>query len=90
MTTVKTWQIEVHIEEEGDETQAVASLKGRTEGQVRGVGRAKRNPDDPQVPRIGDELAAARALSELVHHLLEIAARDIEQATGDSTRFQDR
>jgi hypothetical protein len=34
------------------------------------------------VPQIGDELAVARALSELSHLLLDDAARDIEQTSG--------
>jgi hypothetical protein len=33
------------------------------------------------VPEIGDELAAARALSELSHNLLDAAAADIEKIT---------
>ena len=46
-----------------------------------GVGTAILNPHDVNVPEIGDELAAARALSELGHRLLEAAADDIEGAT---------
>ena len=42
-----------------------------------GWGRARRNPADPVVPRIGEELAAARALSHLAHELLTVAAEDI-------------
>ena len=33
---------------------------------------------DPAVPEIGDELAAGRAMAALAHHLLDIAADDIE------------
>ena len=53
-----------------------------------GRGSARRNPVDPQVPKIGDELAAARALSDLSHRLLEVAAEDIEQATQDQVRLR--
>jgi len=42
------------------------------------VGLARRKPADRDVPEIGDELAAARPLSELGHHLLSAAAEDIE------------
>ena len=38
---------------------------------------ARLNPHDPDVPEIGDELAAARALSDLAHVLLEAAADDL-------------
>lgn len=37
------------------------------------------NPQDADVPEIGDELAAARALSQLAHTLLDTVAGDITQ-----------
>jgi Domain of unknown function (DUF1876) len=79
--TMKTWTIQVILDEDGDETQAdaVLDLQGKTE--VRGHGRSRRNPIDPSVPMIGDELATARALSDLAHRLLESAASDIESST---------
>ena len=46
-----------------------------------GVGVARRNPGDREVPEISDELAVARALSDLAHRLLDAAAGDIEQLT---------
>jgi hypothetical protein len=46
-----------------------------------GVGLARLNPADYNVPEIGDELAAARALSDLGHQLLDMTAHDIEAAT---------
>jgi hypothetical protein len=44
-------------------------------------GTARRNPDDPAQPQIGEEIAAARALSDVVHQLLDKAATQIEEAT---------
>jgi hypothetical protein len=41
-----------------------------------------RNPSDPDRPRVGEELAAARALSELSHKLVEAAAAEIEKFEG--------
>ena len=35
------------------------------------------------MPEIGDEVAVARALSRLAEQLLETAAGDIEQVTGE-------
>jgi hypothetical protein len=35
------------------------------------------------VPEIGDELAVARALSDLGHRLLVTTAGDIQQVTGE-------
>jgi hypothetical protein len=79
--TMKTWSVQIVLDEEGDETQAdaVLDLNGKTE--LRGHGVSRRNPTDPQVPMIGDELAAARALSDLAHRLLDGAASDIEAST---------
>ncbi len=77
----KVWSVEIAIDEDSDETQARAHLElgGRTVG---GWGRARRNPDDPGVPKVGEELAAARALSDLAHKLLEEAATIIEEFEG--------
>ena len=46
-----------------------------------GVGLARRNPRDSEVPEIGDELAAARALADLAHQLIEATVADLEAAT---------
>jgi len=74
----KAWTVAVEIEEMGDETEARASLEieGATIG---GWGRARRSPSDPNVPRIGDELATARALGDLAHRILEVTALEVEQ-----------
>jgi Rv2632c-like len=82
MNEQKTWRAEVSIAEEGDVTRATAVLNtddGRT---FQGEGLARRNPQDAPAPRIGDELATARALSELTHKLLEAVAKDIEETQG--------
>ena len=49
-----------------------------------GFGQAKRAPEDPSVPVIGEELAAARALSHLSHQLLEAAVDPIGSFEGHS------
>ena len=46
-----------------------------------GHGVARRNPDDREVMRIGEEIAAARALSDLAHQLLSDAAGQLEGIT---------
>lgn len=43
------------------------------------TGHARRNPADPSVPEIGDELAASRALAGLAAKLAEIARQDISE-----------
>jgi len=81
----KTWTVKVNIEEMGDDTVAEAVMSfDATE--LRGQGRSRRNPHDETVPRIGDELATARALSELAHELLSTAATDIEARTHQPVR----
>jgi hypothetical protein len=79
--TTKTWTITVLLDEDGDDTQAdaVLDLQGKTE--IRGHGRSRRNPIDTPIAMIGDELATARALSDLAHRLLDAAATDIESST---------
>ena len=39
------------------------------------------------MPEIGDELATARALSDLAHHLLDAAAEDIGSVTQEHVRL---
>jgi hypothetical protein len=82
MDAVKTWTVQVDIDEHEGRTRAVARLRTDGPQSVGGTGLARLNPADRDVPRIGDELAVARALSELSHVLLEVAARDIEQTSG--------
>lgn len=82
----KVWTIEVVIEETPEgHTEAKALL---TVGDHRfgGWGRARRNPIDPDMPRIGEELATARALSDLAHNLVDTAAHVIEEHEGHHVR----
>jgi hypothetical protein len=75
------WTIEVVFTEDDDRTQADAELRAgfRT---LHGRGRARRNPIDPKVPAIGEELATARALSDLTDELVYLAAQTIEAFEG--------
>ncbi|MFC5730145.1 MULTISPECIES: dsRBD fold-containing protein [Nocardioides] len=79
--TTKTWTVQVLLNEDGDDTVADAALTVENKMQLRGHGASRRNPRDESDPRIGDELAAARALSDLAHELLAAAATDIEAKT---------
>ena len=77
----KTWQVTLTINEDGDDTYVDAVLQLDNKMELRGRGMSRRNPRDESEPRIGDELAAARALSHLAHELLGMAAADIESKT---------
>jgi hypothetical protein len=77
----KVWTVDVLFKETNDTTDAEAILEIGTD-RYAGWGRARRNPVDPKVPQIGEELAAARALSDLAHKVLDAAARAIEDFEG--------
>lgn len=72
---------EIVLEEDLDHTEARATLELKG-SRFTGVGRARRNPSDPSVPVVGEELATARALSDLAHHLVETAAETLSEAQG--------
>ncbi|SIP65978.1 conserved hypothetical protein [Mycobacterium tuberculosis] len=54
---------------------------GRGKGRVVGVGLARLDPADEPVAQIGDELAIARALSDLANQLFALTSSDIEAST---------
>jgi hypothetical protein len=76
----KSWTVQIDIGEHDGTTRAIARLNTGDERSLSGTGVARQNPADPNVPEIGDELAAARALSELAHALLDAAAEDLSGA----------
>ena len=74
-------RVNVSFTEDADRTRADAILELGSQ-KFHGFGQAKRAPEDPSVPVIGEELAAARALSDLSHQLLEAAADRIGSFAG--------
>ena len=76
-----TWTITIDFTEVDESTRADARLDGAPDDLL-GWGAARRNPTDPDLPAVGHEVAAARALSDLSHHLLEQAAHRIESWSG--------
>lgn len=78
MTTVTHhWDVRLEFLEDEDHCEVVAHLDTGDRG-LSGVGRSRRNPADPTVPQIGEELATARALQDLAHHLSQDAWSMIE------------
>jgi hypothetical protein len=69
-------QVVVRITEDDYETEATATLSTAV-GPFTGHGRARRNPVDPQVPLVGEELALARALVDLADKLSHAAGSAI-------------
>jgi hypothetical protein len=68
----------LHLSEDTMETVAMAVLNLRGD-HFESVGRARRNPIDPPMPVIGEELAIARALQDLTGQMMEAARNKIEQ-----------
>ncbi|MEU8223674.1 DUF1876 domain-containing protein [Kribbella sp. NPDC048915] len=89
MTTTRRWRVDIFVDEYEDEriTRAEARLHTNDRTSLVGRGTARRNPADSDVPEIGDELAVARALSDLAHELLHAAATDIEAITHERARL---
>ena len=74
-------RIDVTLSEDADHCEAVAQVRVRGRD-FSGWGRARRNPADPEMPVVGEELAVARALSEVSHQLVVAAADSLESALG--------
>lgn len=82
MSVGGNWSVTLSVSrtEEG-QTDAEARLAVDDREQFKGRGRARLNPADRQVEKIGVEIAVARALSDLAHHVLHAAAADVEGMT---------
>jgi hypothetical protein len=85
---IKQWTVTIDIDEHDGHTRAVARLLTRDTDRLTGVGLARLDPADRDVPEIGDEIAVARALSDLSHRLLQAATEDVEQSTGTPAHLQ--
>jgi hypothetical protein len=81
------WMVHVVLTHEDERTRADAILE-LADQRFHGFGQAKRAPDDPSVPLVGQDLAAARALSDLSHQLVEAAAGRIEAFEGHPVQLR--
>lgn len=81
METVVGWHVEMEFREIDAKTEAAALLRLRDGTELRAHGRANKHPDDPEQPRVGEEIAAARALNDLARQLLAKAGVEIEEVT---------
>jgi hypothetical protein len=78
---VRTWHVELTMFDLDGETTAHAMLVGQAP-ELDSLGSAHRHSGDADVPEIGDEVAAARALRLLANRLLGQASEDIYAAQG--------
>jgi hypothetical protein len=82
-----TWDVRISLVESGGSTTAEATVMNGPPDALRGVGHARKSPDDPEVPLIGDEIAAGRALKRLADRLLAVAEADVSAAVGHRTHL---
>lgn len=78
------WTLRFEILEDDQHCEMVVHLDTGLQ-KLTGEGRSRRNPTDMSMPRVGEELAAARALHDLANHLTEDAWRIIETAAHANT-----
>ena len=81
------WPVSLSIAETDGQTRVEARLAMPGGDQLTGCGQARRNPADREVSRIGAQLAAARAFSDLAGQLLHAAATAIEDSTHEQARL---
>ncbi|MFF1742669.1 dsRBD fold-containing protein [Streptomyces mirabilis] len=83
------WKVRLYLSENEGTTKARVVVNTGTTT-LTGHGTAHCNPEDADVPEIGDELAAGRALHDLGQQLVSTAERDIKglgvAATGRGAR----
>jgi Rv2632c-like len=87
MSMAESWSVKLTVGELDGETHAEARLI-MDDDHLFGRGTARRNPADQNVTKIGEELAVARALSDLAHQLLHNAATNIENVTHEPARLR--
>ena len=81
MSISNRWSMVLTVQESDGDTAATARLTLDGGEHLAGHGKAKLNPTDQGVDKIGAEIAVARALSDLAHKLLHSAALDVEGMT---------
>ncbi len=69
--------LNLHLSEDETDTMAFATLTLRGD-HFEAIGKARRNPIDPPMPVVGEELAISRALNELAAKVTEAAGQKIE------------
>jgi Domain of unknown function (DUF1876)/Domain of unknown function (DUF1918) len=78
----KQWSVDIYLYEDENATAANAVLRSDVPGPLDVRGEARRSPADPDLPKVGDEVAVARALRRLADRLLEMASNDLTDAEG--------
>lgn len=82
--TAKEWRLNLYLSEHDPDTTARVVLD-TGDNVLEACAEAHRSPSDPDVPEIGEELAAGRALIALGRELLCAANDDIEAVGASET-----
>lgn len=82
MRTTVGWHVELEFQEDETHTRAVAMVRLPDGSEVRAHGSASRHHTDANQPRVGEEIAGARALNELAMQMLTKAHSEIDTASG--------
>ncbi|MCL7428649.1 DUF1876 domain-containing protein [Streptomyces sp. NPDC052415] len=82
MRTTVGWHVEMEFSEDDQHTRAVAMVRLPDGSEVRAQGHASRHHTDANQPRVGEEIAGARALNELAMQLLTKAHGEIDAESG--------
>ncbi|MDX3800665.1 DUF1876 domain-containing protein [Streptomyces sp. AK04-3B] len=80
--TAVGWHVELEFEEDDRHTRAAALVRLPDGTEVRSQGHASRHAVDADQPRVGEEIAGARALNEIAMQLLTKAHTEIDDASG--------
>ncbi|MER6130107.1 DUF1876 domain-containing protein [Streptomyces sp. NPDC001795] len=86
MHTAVGWHVELEFEEDSEHTRAAALVRLPDGNEVRSRGYASRHHTDANQPRVGEEIAGARALNDLAMKLLTKAHDEIDDASGRTSR----
>ena len=82
MHTAVGWHGELEFQEDDTHTRAVALVRLPDGTEVKAHGHASRHRVDANQPRVGEEIAGARALNELARQLLTKAHGEIDAESG--------
>lgn len=74
------WKVRLHLFEDDEGTTKARVVVDTGTTALTGQGAAHCHAADMNVPEIGDELAAGRAMQDLAQQLVNAAERDIEGA----------
>ncbi|GLW50187.1 hypothetical protein Stsp02_58480 [Streptomyces sp. NBRC 14336] len=82
MHTTVGWHVDMEFSEDERHTRAAAMVRLPDGTEVRAQGHASRHHTDQNQPRVGEEIAGARALNELAMQLLTKAHGEIDAVSG--------